>query len=162
MDNTVWLDIARMEDMDFLWYLANDKLVRANSFNTSYIHWEDHKRWFDNILKDDSRNQFIIMFGQERAGQLRLDEASNSRFSVGISIHRSYRGMGIGCEAVEEAQKIVKSMRPNGAIIDAFIKPGNVASIKMFEKSGFVSAPYDYTIMEDGSATIWMTYRIGV
>ena len=46
-----YLRKATIEDMDLLFQWANDPVVRKNSFSTAEISYEEHTKWYHNLLK---------------------------------------------------------------------------------------------------------------
>ena len=59
------------------------------SFNSDKIPLEDHKRWFNNILNDESVKFYVLEYCSDLIGQLRLD--FDEEFPViSISLNRNY------------------------------------------------------------------------
>lgn len=72
MGEHIYLRKATPEDMKMLFDWANDEDVRRNSFNSNKITWEEHKVWFERLMKDENQYQYILMVDDIPAGQIRL------------------------------------------------------------------------------------------
>lgn len=70
--NSIFREI-RKEDCLKIFEIANDDEVRKSSFNTESIELEDHKRWFNNILRDNSTKFYVLESNEEIIGQIRFD-----------------------------------------------------------------------------------------
>jgi UDP-2,4-diacetamido-2,4,6-trideoxy-beta-L-altropyranose hydrolase len=118
----------------FAW--AEDPVARAASFHSAPISWEDHSRWFAERLRDP---QSVIYIGENAAGepvgvvrfQIKGDTAVLS-----VNVAPEFRGQGWGRELIAFSTRLLVRARPIRRI-DAFVKPENQASIRLFEASGF-------------------------
>ena len=125
---------VKVEDMDFLFSLANDSEVRKNSLNQKTIEFEDHKKWFLNKLleiKNFKSKMFIYEQNKEKVGQIRLDK-KGIFFNIDISVVKENRGKGISKLILLELLEKLK-----GIIILAYVKNSNEASKSLFLSSGF-------------------------
>ncbi len=141
----LFLRKADMTDLDMLFEWANNELVRQNAFNTEQISYEEHKKWFKELLDDSKQIQFIMYSGSEPIGQARLsihmDEAE-----IDYSIASEKRGMGYGKELIYLLQKIVSNEYTSIRKLVAKVKTSNAASICCFRKNGFSEtySQYEY------------------
>jgi UDP-2,4-diacetamido-2,4,6-trideoxy-beta-L-altropyranose hydrolase len=127
---------AQQEDGRLVWEWANDPNVRAVSFSSEPILWEQHLKWFQSKLNDPGC-VFYIAFNEEDApiGQVRYD-VNDGEAIVSISLSSTFRGKGYGNEMIElSSQKLFKVLEANS--IHSYIKMGNEASVKMFLEAGF-------------------------
>lgn len=127
---------AHAGDKRTFWELSNQPSVRAASFHSLPIPWEDHERWFANRLANaDSRLLMAYDADDRVVGQSRLDfEGGDAVISIGVS--ESSRGLGYGKQIVSSTvRRAFATGRCNR--IMAFIKPDNAASTRTFEKAGF-------------------------
>ena len=127
---------ARPEDVQTVFELSNDPVVRSVSFSSDEIRWEDHQRWFAHKLSDPSCLFLIVEFGGLFCGQIRLDQ-SGSDATISLSFTNETRGLGFGGAAIPLAIGIVRRERPEVREIIAFVKTENQASMRVFEKTGF-------------------------
>ncbi|MCQ2497635.1 MAG: GNAT family N-acetyltransferase [Lachnospiraceae bacterium] len=139
-------NLRSIESSDMLTILewSNDSETRKQSFNSSPISLEEHKAWFNRKLASVSEKQcyfYILENDSTPIGSIRLDPINEEKSSYIISymISPKQRGLGYGT-------KIIKSLidlLDEGFIIAkpvsllAYVKPGNKASIRCFQKLGF-------------------------
>jgi UDP-2,4-diacetamido-2,4,6-trideoxy-beta-L-altropyranose hydrolase len=127
---------VRESDCRLLFAWAEDPVARAASFHSAPISWEDHSRWFAERLRDP---QSVIYIGENAAGepvgvvrfQIKGDTAVLS-----VNVAPEFRGQGWGRELIAFSTRLLVRARPIRRI-DAFVKPENQASIRLFEASGF-------------------------
>lgn len=127
---------AQKKDLFLLFGWANDEVTRKNSFQTENISIENHTKWFENKISDEST--FILIFENELEqpiGQVRIENKQNERI-IGISIDKNFRGKGLASKLITAACK--QYFKQNGeCVINAYIKTENHSSTKSFQKSGF-------------------------
>lgn len=110
--------------------IANDDEVRKSSFNSEKIKLDDHKVWFNNILKDKSVKFYVLEFKNDLIGQLRLDY--DEEFPViSISLNKKYRGLGLSKILLSNGLDLVEDK------VIAYIKTDNLRSISFFKSMGF-------------------------
>ena len=113
-------------DLDKIFKWINDVEVRKNSFNSSYISYESHIRWFNekiNILNDN-----------KEIGTIRL-EKKDSKAIISYLIDNKYRGHGYGNETIKLIKK--EAIINNIDILEASVKKDNMLSRKIFINNGF-------------------------
>lgn len=100
--------------------------------------WENHKKWYKFLINspyfllyilEDSTGQFL--------GQLKF-ELDGETAILSIYLSKSIRGKGMGKAAILKGVKELSLYSENIEIILAYILEENEASIKTFEKSGFI------------------------
>ena len=125
-------------DSRLLWEWANDPQVRSASFSSEPIPWETHVAWFARKLKQ--HNCFIWIAEddeQNPVGQIRLDTRADGESEVDVSISNRWRGQRLGVQLVRMAAQ--SALNGEGRTrLHAFVKLSNVASLKAFEKGGFM------------------------
>jgi RimJ/RimL family protein N-acetyltransferase len=111
---------------------ANDRTVRANSFNNEKISIFDHFKWFNNKIKSENSRIYILTdLYKSNIGQIRVDKI-DEYFEIGFSISNAYRGRGLGNKIVE----LLLNELGNVNYL-AKVKDGNIASKKVFINNGF-------------------------
>lgn len=142
-----YLRRATLEDSRLLFEWANDPVVRKNSFSTKEITWEEHKIWFEKVLKNEDCMQYIYMHDKEPIGQVRIQIAGDEAL-IGYSICASVRGKGYGKKLLVVLSEQVKKDFPNVRKLIGKVKPENIASQKAFTHSGYKyrHGVYEWTI----------------
>ena len=121
-------------DLQDVYTLSNDTVVRLNSINKEHIEWESHVRWFNEKLNSKDTVFYILEYDGDFAGYCRLDKDREKNFWV-ITIHldSKYRHKGFGAFFISYVCQ--KNSDKN---IISYIKCGNLASYKLFINSKFV------------------------
>lgn len=128
-DNSIFRSIQK-EDCLKIFEIANDDEVRKSSFNSDKIPIEGHKKWFNNILNDNSVKFYVLEYENDLIGQLRLD--FDEKYPVvSISLNKKYRGLGLSKILLAKGLELIE-----GKVI-AYIKKENIRSISFFESMGF-------------------------
>jgi len=129
---------ATFDDCRLLWEWANDPVVRACSFDTASISWDEHVNWFRQRL-DSPRSLLYIIINDRGVpiGQVRFDLDSAGNAEVGISIAAAERTQGYGGTALRLACQRVARESGIGKVL-AHIKEDNSASIGAFSEAGFI------------------------
>ena len=131
-----YLRRATEADMELLYQWANDSVVRENSFSATEINYEEHQKWFRELLEDPLCRQYIYVYDGEDIGQIRLTITDNNA-EIGYSIQQDKRCMGHGNKMIRLIKQKVKDEFPHVSKLIAKVKPSNVASIYCFEKNQF-------------------------
>jgi UDP-2,4-diacetamido-2,4,6-trideoxy-beta-L-altropyranose hydrolase len=136
---SLFLRQVRAEDCRPLWEWANDAAVRAASFSTQPIPWEDHVQWFRKKLADP--RCLFFMAGDETGqpiGQVRCD-MSREGGVLSISLAAPFRGQGYGQALLQLAAQEVFAVTDT-AYLHAYVKPDNESSARAFRAAGFDAA----------------------
>lgn len=142
---------ARESDCKLLFDWANDPAARAASFHSASIRLEEHRRWFAEKLNNPLSLIYIgedcspNVAGQDATaqeaacprpvGQVRFQLDGNSAV-ISVGVAPEFRGKGWGATLVSFATRAVARNRLIDRV-DAFVKPQNAASIRLFQKTGF-------------------------
>jgi len=155
-EDALRLRAATTDDCRRVWDWANDPGVRAVSFTSDPIPWEQHTAWFTRKLADANTRLWIAgapvsdpALSDSRVpnaesetgaplGQVRFD-LERSIATISVSLDAARRGKNLGALLIWSAcQKLFRESAVE--TIHALIKPDNTASIRAFEKAGFESA----------------------
>lgn len=120
-----------------LWQWVNHPDVRKASFSGQEIGWNEHNEWFARKLRDE-QCQWIIYEDEESAvGTVRVDAISALEGEISLTIAPEYRGQGLAPHLLKRA---VRQLFASTALsrIRALIKPENTASVRAFERAGFI------------------------
>lgn len=132
----IYLRQAVREDMKLFYMWVNEPAVRANSFNTEPIPWEDHQNWFDKMLKDEGVRIYVLIQDDNSIGQVRL-ALVDSKWKISYSIVSSYRGQGYGKIILQLAENEMIRDGHVGESLLAEVKSDNIASQRIFVKLGY-------------------------
>lgn len=131
--------LACIDDLEtyFLW--INDKHVRINSFNTKKVNFGIHRKWFLEKINSNQSCLLVLEKNNKAIGQIRFDD--NETYTlIDYSITFEYRKKGFGDLLLKLGTDFYIKNRINRKIkiITAIVKQTNIASIKIFEKNGYV------------------------
>lgn len=121
-------------DMDIIYKWINDDEVRTNSFNSDYIEYETHVKWFNEKINSNNIYMYIILNNNKEIGTIRL-EKHNSKAIISYLISNEYRGKGYGNKVIDLIKK--EAIINNIDILEAIVKKDNIASRKIFINNGF-------------------------
>lgn len=129
---------AVIHDSQWLLDIRNDPRTREVSFQSDMISFEDHERWFYKSLYTSTRRIWIAEEENQRIGMVRLDLISADEAEVSINIDPKYRGRGLGCPILDLLPGAAERWNPNIFLLKAQTKASNTASIRLFEKAGYM------------------------
>lgn len=125
------------DDMEMYFIWANDPDVRIQSFHSSRLELDDHKKWFLAAINNERYTMFIFQNSEGRdIGQVRIEKQNDFDAIIGVSIDLNQRGMGYAKEILKLATDSFLELN-NCFTINAYIKQGNLSSKISFEKAGF-------------------------
>ena len=143
-----YLRDAEKGDMDLLFQWVNDSAVRKNSFSIADITYDEYVKWFEDMLSNDYVKQYIYIYNDEPAGQIRIT-INEQEAEIAYSISVVKRCMGLGNEMfILLAQKVQKDF-PGVIKLTVKVKPDNIASQKTFLDMGYEQKYSAYQIAVD-------------
>lgn len=124
-------------DCELFWEWANEPSARAASFRNKTISWEHHAKWFREKMADPR----AILYTATNSDGLPVGEVryqtEGKRAVISISLGERFRGCRCGHKILTIA--IEEFFRDSEAeSIDAYVKPTNEPSLKLFAAAGFV------------------------
>ena len=130
-----FLSRVKAADLNLIFELSNQKTVRKWSLNKSKIDYENHKKWFKNIL--DKKNCFFWKFiNQSKCYGVIRFEKKHKYYNLSYLISEGRRGHNLGSKMIIAAlKKIVKKKSKIRIQAKSYIK--NISSNKTLIKSGF-------------------------
>jgi len=132
----IMLRKAGADDAKRVYQLSSDPLVRANSFDSDAFPYEEHIRWFNKKISDQS---FLLLLGFYKdafVGQVKFS-IEDDHTIIGISVTESFMGRGAAKILIENGIARFLKIFPEIKTIKAYIKKENIPSIKLFEKCAF-------------------------
>jgi UDP-2,4-diacetamido-2,4,6-trideoxy-beta-L-altropyranose hydrolase len=136
LEKDIVLRPVRRDDCDLLWQWANESVVRAESFSSESIPWEQHVQWFESKINDESCHFLLAVNHQDEPfGQVRFDIQGKEAI-ISTSIAKNYRGLGYGSLIIEMASRRLFEIT-NISQINAYVKIDNDISKRAFAKAGY-------------------------
>ena len=136
-DKLITLRPAQADDVDLWFRWANDPVTRAASFRSDPIKYEDHIVWFQESLTRPGRHLLLAMASGQTVAVLRFDREDDKSLAViSINVDPQARGSGIGTATLHAAT--VEASRLGFSKIIALIRPDNLASLRAFERVGYL------------------------
>lgn len=124
--------LANISDIQKVFELSNNEVVRKNSINTPSITWNEHKSWFNKRIKNTDLPFYIVESNNgDFVAQVRFEKIETD-IVISISISEAFRGRGFASEIIKTCIK-----KSGFKQITAYIKDNNTSSIKAFEKAEF-------------------------
>lgn len=121
---------ADLTDAQLLFDLRNHPEVRRQSNNVSEIDFDSHKKWFEAVMLDQSKQVLIAEKCRQPVGMVRFEQKGGA-YLMSWAVFPRLHGQGMGKEMLKCA---VKSMDNNTLMAE--IKYDNLASIKIAEHIG--------------------------
>jgi RimJ/RimL family protein N-acetyltransferase len=145
---------ANQLDSRDIWLWRNDAQSKEMSLNSSEISFEDHSRWFNDLLSDGDRFLYVgYLQDNEKIGVCRFDLDRKSEFAdVSINLNPHFRGRNLSAVLLSSAMSVFLSHRK--VKLRAVIKNRNITSIRCFTKCGFKidkeGIEFDYYFYDPG------------
>lgn len=111
----------------------NDKLTIKTSISQRPVSKQDHSSWFAEIIKMDKCPLLIALKKNKKIGMVRFD-SHDDHFIVSINVNPEFRGNRLGSDILILSENFFFD-KPSRII--ANVKADNIASIKLFMKSGY-------------------------
>jgi UDP-2,4-diacetamido-2,4,6-trideoxy-beta-L-altropyranose hydrolase len=126
-------------DCEVFWEWANDPEVRAASFRCRPISWESHAEWFRTKLSDRDAVLYTVTNNDHTpVGELRY-QIEGERAVLSIALGARFRGHGWGRNMLTVGtERFFHDSEVES--IEAYVKPSNEASLKLFAGAGFVNS----------------------
>ena len=123
---------AEMADADLLLLWRNDPQTRQASHHAEVISLETHMAWLEKSLKSpDQRRLWVAEMNGKAVGTCRADRVENA-WELSWTVAPESRGQGVA------HQMLSKLVRGFTEPLVAQVKVGNIASMKVAERAGFV------------------------
>jgi UDP-2,4-diacetamido-2,4,6-trideoxy-beta-L-altropyranose hydrolase len=157
-DQLLKLRKVRQEDCELLWNWVNDPTVRAASFSSDLVSWEEHIQWFKIKLNCPNCYIFIALDSEDNPiGVTRFEIDGNLQAVISTSIKYDERGKGYGKLMIKLA---IQELCKNETItkVHAFIRSDNISSIGLFKNVGFYNVRLK--IVDSGTLAAHYIYEI--
>ena len=127
---------ALMGDCKNVFVWRNDLVNRRHAHDSREISYEEHQRWFENILKAEDR--FLLIGSDENGpiGVLRYDYHAD-HWMTSVYLVPERHGEGLGTPLLIKGLEWLRARCKGRIIVQAEIRPENIASQAAFERAGF-------------------------
>lgn len=131
------LRLAQPADAADLLAWRNDPKTRALSRQPEEISWDDHCRWLDRMIADPGCLFLVAWLDGTRVGVVRFNRRGQADvWEVSITVAPVAQGRGLGRRILNEGVVRLRRDHP-GAEVLAAVRPGNLASERLFLGAGF-------------------------
>lgn len=130
--------LANQGDMEQVFRLANEPVVRANSFSPEPINLTEHSRWFAAKLASPETIFFVMDFEGVVAALVRYDRFGDIA-EIDLAVHPAFRGRGLGT-------KLLRASAQNAMVrlgvkqLRAVVLEENLVSRRCFKRADFCEA----------------------
>ena len=127
---------VQTEDSKSIFTWRNHPSIRAVSRNSDPISWEEHQRWFRDVLFDPSR---VLLIGEYQGGAIgvvRFD-IDNDKAEISIYLVPELRSVVRGSDLLQSAESWLAQARPEVEIIEARVLGSNERSNRLFSSAGY-------------------------
>ena len=116
---------------------ASDATVRAYSFNQNPISFEEHQNWLLKKIKQPDCMYLLGKWGNEIVGSLRFD-ITGSNALISYLVSPRHHGKGLGRILLAKGLEYLAQQNKTISTATGFVMPQNIASVKVFERLGFL------------------------
>jgi RimJ/RimL family protein N-acetyltransferase len=130
--------LARADDETLILRLANNPLVRFNSFQQERIDKESHHQWFKNRLLNPEHHRIYLIetISGLVIGLVRFDQKDEG-WEINFMVAPEARSKGLGIHVLSSALEPFCKSEPNHNIFGR-VKHQNIRSQTLFKRLGFV------------------------
>jgi RimJ/RimL family protein N-acetyltransferase len=126
---------AAIEDLSLYFEWVNDEDVIKNSIQKRKIGLEEHKKWFENAIRDPEKLMLVFSVKGIPAGQVRIEKKEQENI-IDISIDKNFRNRGYAKTLI--TQSCIEFTKAKKEVIHAYVNELNTGSCKSFLKADFV------------------------
>lgn len=130
--DTLAIRAAEPDDADLLFAWRNHEATRAFSRDSGKVEADEHRQWFDRVMRDPARRLFVATIADRPVGIIRFDFSSESRAEVSLYIDPDMHGLGLGPHLLLKGETASQA-----ATVDATVLTANRASQRLFERCGY-------------------------
>jgi len=144
LPEAIELRIATPADCEDVHRWRNAEENREQAFDSKVIALDEHRRWFERVLADESVALLVGERAGEAIGVLRYDLAGG-RATVSVYLVPGAHGRGYGNALIAAGTRWMREHHPQVAVLNAEIRYDNRRSIEAFANAGYLLASHTYT-----------------
>jgi len=134
--DSIIVRIATIYDSDLIFKWRNDPVTISTSRSCKPIEWDGHSYWFFQELSNPNTVCLIGCYHQP-FGVCWFRINRSSIWETSVNTDPAYRGKGLSVPLLSSCMDYMRENN-HAKIFSTEIKDGNEASVKMFERCGFV------------------------
>jgi RimJ/RimL family protein N-acetyltransferase len=124
-------------DLIMIFNWRNHADIRNNSFEKEELSLNEHKEWFNNILKSDFITTYILEVDGTPVGVIRFEIDRIGAAKINYYIDPLKHGKGLGTEILKLGMKKIFVEKIELKKVYGYVLTENLASIRIFEKLSF-------------------------
>lgn len=125
-----------MGDCDDIYRWENDAETRRMSFSQASIPYAEHRKWFEEALRDTRRIFFLGEEDGQKVGVIRFDFFDENLPHANVTVAPAARGRGVATRLIRQGTALVCRSREVSGVI-AEIRRENLASLRAFQKADY-------------------------
>lgn len=139
----LYLRQAERADKKLIFDWANEEETRKNSFSSEPILWEEHEKWYEDVIASEDTRLFVCMDFLKPVGQVRISKTETGEEKISYLVGKESRGNGLGKKMLllleEELRKRRKKEKEEAkkTVLYGEVKKENIASVKTFQGLGY-------------------------
>lgn len=127
------ISLGTEQDLNDIFILVNDSVLRENSIHSAPITWNEHVEWYSKALQDPHVEYYTIKTQNKVEGYLHYKKLPHSMNRiVSLAISETLRGKGLASAILSNIFPKEKTKK-----LIAVIKKDNAASRRTFQKAGY-------------------------
>jgi UDP-2,4-diacetamido-2,4,6-trideoxy-beta-L-altropyranose hydrolase len=146
---------AEPGDMEQVFRLANDPLVRQNSFSLQAISLAQHTTWYAERLASSRTVFYVLDLVGVVAALARFDMIGDVA-EIDVAVHPAFRGRGLGARILRESAGPAAA-RLGVSELRAAVFEGNAESRRCFARAGFQETGFDTVKGKPCALFAWTT-----
>lgn len=136
-------------DSRSIWEWRNAQEIRSTAIDSAEIKWDNHCIWFTDRISDPDTVMLIAEDARSGVGVIRYD-LDGAEANVSIFLAPGNSGRGLGSMILRDGEQWVMTRHPQIKRFRASIRPGNAASIALFEAANYGAKLISYERRIDG------------
>ena len=124
-------------DVLYIRRVRNGQDVRVLAGGLPTVGLWEHLLWYARNAREIHRHSFVVIADGRRAGYIRLGMITGNCAEISIALEPWAQGRGIGLHSLTLATSVYRK-RAFPARLMARVHRGNVKSLALFERAGFV------------------------
>ncbi len=136
----ILVQLADTKDSSAIYNIRYEPSINSISADQKVVSFEKHDAWFKQQYFSGLENKcFILKSSDAVAGYCRFDRNNKGEFNISIAISPKFQGQGFGKKLLSESMALMGLDK----IFIATIFKNNLASLKLFQRNGFVKIGED-------------------